>query len=1135
MAKNNMTFTASMRLRTSEFKKGVAEINKSLNSLKNSFLGIAGALGAGLGLSKLLGNLKDTAVQLSVAKNVLENVSNETRTYTDGVDKLDVTIQKYGENLAYVQNLSDKYSQDLVALITNFGQFHAACNNTNISLEQQKDIFDALTRSAAYFHMSADRTKDMMNAIVQMVSKGKVAAEELRRQLGNALPGAFNIMAASLGVSTQQLDDMMRKGQVLSEDALPKFAAMLNTITKDANFDSLQMSLNRLKNAWYEFVENSGTENIFKKLVDGVGNALSGIARSMDTFKSKVFGIFSAIAAFNIFNGWKARGEQYLKDLDAQLGRAEASMKRLKSTMDASILKQKHATGVAGIGFTDVGTTKYAQANVFSDPKQIQWILEYNKQLLRANELETKLHGTPLMTPAEVQMVKSYNAELSKTVALENESKKPMGALAAGWQSIVGSVKSIWTTIKGMGIAALASAIIGVLMSIITYLVNIRKEWKRINGLVDDYKNRVQLSNEQVEENATKLLSNLRILQDENKAATQRVAALKEINKLTGSNFTVDALDKTKKAYQDIVKEVYRWIEATKKQAQVQAYAQEAAQAQIEIDKLNLRQDQLKREREKLNKGLFTGFKLGHIEIEESMNAAAIKQYEEIIRLANASLDELQVSLYDLANESAKDRDGDKETNITKLFKKYKEELAELDNQLKEGAITQQEYFDKFDNLVTKYWQSAAGTGKLSIEAIIEKADKGKTLTALEKWYKELSENAVTAAHNVALKVVEIAIDKSMDEAVKKAEDELDAAVKKIFDNIDHRVENVIPAENRIFDSGVPRAKTRDKTFDYKKSRADILEEEYNINEKLIDQLKEFIEKNKDLAKDSQIIATALDNAQKSLKEAQKNAPNLEKAMKIAQVREDIDNMKKEISDLSYKSFKEMADSVHKFGEAWKNVKEAIEDDDATEWDKFIAIFDSIIQVTETTLGIWKTIDELSRLGQKQKEAEISLTALENSQLERQLVLLQAIKMAKSENIGKTEEQAAANLAEAGASTVEASADAQGAVAGATKSGAKLPFPYNLAAIAAGVAAVIAALAAMSKFAEGGIVGGNSFSGDNQLARVNSGEMIINRHDQATLFNAIKSGKFGSGAVDFRIRGTDLIGVMNNEMSKRRG
>lgn len=186
MSKNNMTFTASMRLRTSEFKKGVAEINKSLNSLKNSFLGIAGALGAGLGLSKLLGNLKDTAVQLSVAKNVLENVSNETRTYTDGVDKLDVTIQKYGENLAYVQNLSDKYSQDLVALITNFGQFHAACNNTNISLEQQKDIFDALTRSAAYFHMSADRTKDMMNAIVQMVSKGKVAAEELRRQLNYA-------------------------------------------------------------------------------------------------------------------------------------------------------------------------------------------------------------------------------------------------------------------------------------------------------------------------------------------------------------------------------------------------------------------------------------------------------------------------------------------------------------------------------------------------------------------------------------------------------------------------------------------------------------------------------------------------------------------------------------------------------------------------------------------------------------------------------------------------------------------------------------------------------------------------------------------------------------------------------------
>ena len=54
-----------------------------------------------------------------------------------------------------------------------------------------RDIYEALTRAAGAYHMAADRTNDMMIAVTQMLSKGKVAAEELRRQLGNTLPGAF--------------------------------------------------------------------------------------------------------------------------------------------------------------------------------------------------------------------------------------------------------------------------------------------------------------------------------------------------------------------------------------------------------------------------------------------------------------------------------------------------------------------------------------------------------------------------------------------------------------------------------------------------------------------------------------------------------------------------------------------------------------------------------------------------------------------------------------------------------------------------------------------------------------------------------------------------------------------------------
>lgn len=55
-----------------------------------------------------------------------------------------------------------------------------------------------------------------------------------------------------------------------------------------------------------------------------------------------------------------------------------------------------------------------------------------------------------------------------------------------------------------------------------------------------------------------------------------------------------------------------------------------------------------------------------------------------------------------------------------------------------------------------------------------------------------------------------------------------------------------------------------------------------------------------------------------------------------------------------------------------------------------------------------------------------------------------------------------------------------------------MPFPLNLIAIAAGVAAVLSAFAMIGSFATGGIVGGNSYHGDKLTARVNSGEMILN-------------------------------------------
>lgn len=121
------------------------------------------------------------------------------------------------------------------------------------------------------------------------------------------------------------------------------------------------------------------------------------------------------------------------------------------------------------------------------------------------------------------------------------------------------------------------------------------------------------------------------------------------------------------------------------------------------------------------------------------------------------------------------------------------------------------------------------------------------------------------------------------------------------------------------------------------------------------------------------------------------------------------------------------------------------------------------------------------------------------------------------------------------------------AEANGVASAMELPWPANLAAVATVISGLMPAIAmidsvASKKYAGGGIFDGSGPKiGDMHIARVNPGEMILNDRQQANLFrllngNAIMDNNMGggNGHVEFHIKGTDLVGVLNNNNKQRR-
>ena len=131
---------------------------------------------------------------------------------------------------AFVDAEANRLGLDLLALEQGFLRITAAAKGTTLEGQATRDIFIAIAETSRVLGLSSVEQGQALRAIEQMISKGKVSAEELRGQLGEVLPGIFSTAARAYGETTAEFDKLLATGKVLATDLLPLLAAELRRL-----------------------------------------------------------------------------------------------------------------------------------------------------------------------------------------------------------------------------------------------------------------------------------------------------------------------------------------------------------------------------------------------------------------------------------------------------------------------------------------------------------------------------------------------------------------------------------------------------------------------------------------------------------------------------------------------------------------------------------------------------------------------------------------------------------------------------------------------------------------------------------------------------------------------------------------
>ncbi|EMY7797476.1 tape measure protein [Klebsiella pneumoniae] len=242
------------------------------------------------------------------------------------------------QDMQYIVNMAKNAPFAMQSLTDSFVKFRSA------GLDPTDGSLKALVDSVARFGGDSELLKRAAVAVQQMSGKGVVSMDELRQQLGEAVPNAMKAMADAAGITMGELTKAVSSGTVEAKQALSLMFVGLRAENENAAKDMMQTytgALAQLQTSFTLFADRVGQAGYLDSLTKGMKelSAVMNSAEGISFANSLGEGLTTAIDGLRELAQWLAKNQE----LVITLGKIVAGMVAFKM-LRAGIL------GVVGAG-----------------------------------------------------------------------------------------------------------------------------------------------------------------------------------------------------------------------------------------------------------------------------------------------------------------------------------------------------------------------------------------------------------------------------------------------------------------------------------------------------------------------------------------------------------------------------------------------------------------------------------------------------------------------------------------------------------------------------------------------------------------------------------------------------------------